>query len=142
MGLCPKPRDLALSRQDFLDREMSCAHTPGIPASESALGLLRLRRALPSAQVRSVYQGCVYKTVAVYTKCLTRPVGVTQCERLLLSPARPLPFAQHCRIVLKQGNHARAVCRLPVRFDVNRSEQVTFGVPVLPAIHCTHREVT
>jgi hypothetical protein len=39
MGLCPKPRDLALSRQDFLDREMSCAHTPGIPASESALGI-------------------------------------------------------------------------------------------------------
>ena len=31
-GLCPKPQILALSRQDFLDREMSCAHTPGIPA--------------------------------------------------------------------------------------------------------------
>jgi len=40
----------------FLDREASCARAPGIPAPESALGL-RLRRALPSAQVRSVYQG-------------------------------------------------------------------------------------
>jgi putative transposase len=36
------------------------SRTPGIPAPESALGL-RLRSALPYAQVRSVYQGCVIK---------------------------------------------------------------------------------
>ena len=56
----------------FLDREPSSARAPGIPAPESALGL-RLRRALPSAQVRSVYQGYTFKKMAIYTKDLTRP---------------------------------------------------------------------
>ncbi len=52
---------------------MSCAHTLGIPASESVLRL-RLRRALPSAQVRLVYQGLLLtNTKAVYTIKLTNP---------------------------------------------------------------------
>src|ERR1700719_3476315 len=72
-ALPPNPRDLALSRQDSWTERRAAARHLGIPAPESALGL-RLRRALPSAQVRSVYQGCkVRKSVAVYTKSLTRP---------------------------------------------------------------------
>ena len=55
-GAAPKPPRFFAFAPGFLDREASCARTPGIPAPESALGL-RLRRALPSAQVRSVYQG-------------------------------------------------------------------------------------
>ena len=55
-GAAPKPPRFIAFAPGFLDREASCARTPGIPAPESALGL-RLRRALPSAQVRSVYQG-------------------------------------------------------------------------------------
>src|SRR6266446_8013116 len=54
-ALPPNLRDLALSRQDSWT-ERRAALALGIPAPESALGL-RLRRALPSAQVRSVYQG-------------------------------------------------------------------------------------
>src|SRR4029077_13229805 len=68
----PKPPRFSAFAPGFLDREASCARHLGIPAPESALGL-RLRRALPSAQVRSVYQGYrVRKSVAVYTKNLTR----------------------------------------------------------------------
>jgi len=51
----PNLRDLALLRQDSWPGGRARL-APGIPAPESALGL-RLRRALPSAQVRSVYQG-------------------------------------------------------------------------------------
>src|SRR5579863_6372292 len=71
-ALPPNPRDLSLSRQDSWTGRRAAARHLGIPAPESALGL-RLRRALPSAQVRSVYQGRVYKSLAVYTKNLTRP---------------------------------------------------------------------
>ena len=56
----------------FLDRETSCARAPGIPAPESALGL-RLRRALPSAQVRSVYQGYTFKKDGRLHKRLDAP---------------------------------------------------------------------
>ena len=52
-GRRPKPPRFIAFAPGFLDREASCARTPGIPAPESALGL-RLRRTLPSAQVRSV----------------------------------------------------------------------------------------
>ena len=68
MGLCPLPPRFNAFAPGFLDREASCARTPGIPAPEPALGL-RLRRALPSAQVRLVYQvsiknyGRVHKTL-------------------------------------------------------------------------------
>jgi len=55
-ALPPNPRDLSLSRQDSWTEEADYTCHLGIPAPESALGL-RLRRALPSAQVRSVYQG-------------------------------------------------------------------------------------
>ena len=51
MGLCPLPPSFNAFAPGFLDRQASCARTPGIPAPELALGL-RLRRALPSAQVR------------------------------------------------------------------------------------------
>src|SRR6202165_625853 len=73
-GSTPKPPRLSAFAPGFLDREASCARALGIPAPESALGL-RLRRALPSAQVRSVYHGYnVRKSVAVYTKSLTRAI--------------------------------------------------------------------
>src|SRR5258708_3912737 len=54
-GAAPKPPRFIAFAPGFLDREASCARAPGIPAPESALGL-RLRRALPSAQGRPVYQ--------------------------------------------------------------------------------------
>jgi len=54
-ALPPNLRGFALSRQDSWTGGRA-ALAPGIPAPESALGL-RLRRALPSDQVRSVYQG-------------------------------------------------------------------------------------
>src|SRR5579863_9615515 len=76
-ALPPNPRDLSLSRQDSWTGRRAAARHLGIPAPESALGL-RLRRALPSAQVRSVYQGRVYKSLAVYTKNLTRPTSRIQ----------------------------------------------------------------
>src|SRR5580704_17551087 len=57
VGALPQTPRFNAFAPGFLDREASCARAPGIPAPESALGL-RLRRALPSAQVRSVYQGC------------------------------------------------------------------------------------
>ena len=56
-GSAPKPPRFTAFAPGFLDREASSARAPEIPAPESALGL-RLRRALPYAQVRSVYQGC------------------------------------------------------------------------------------
>jgi hypothetical protein len=71
-ALPPNPRDFALSRQDSWTERRASARSLGIPAPESALGL-RLRRALPSAQVRSVYQGRKIRNVAVYTKHLTLP---------------------------------------------------------------------
>lgn len=67
MGLCPWPPRFNAFAPGFLDREASYARTPGIPAPESALGL-RLRRALPSAQVRSVYQGCRVTKVWLFTQ--------------------------------------------------------------------------
>ncbi len=51
---------------------MSYAHTPGIPAPESALGL-RLRRALPSAQVRPVYQDALQNRGRLH-KMLDAPI--------------------------------------------------------------------
>ena len=70
----PKPLRFCAFAPGFLDREASCARAPGIPAPKSALGL-RLRRALPSAQVRLVYQGSTTRNnLAVYTKDLTRPI--------------------------------------------------------------------
>jgi transposase len=59
-ALPPNPRDLSLSRQDSWTERRAALAISGIPAPESALGL-RLRRALSSAQVRSVYQGCKLK---------------------------------------------------------------------------------
>src|SRR5439155_6629457 len=55
-GALPQTPRCCAFAPGFLDRKASCARTSGIPAPESALGL-RLRRALPSAQVRLVYQG-------------------------------------------------------------------------------------
>ena len=72
-GSAPKPPRFIALRQDSWSERASCARPLGIPAPESALGL-RLRRALPSAQVRSVYQGQHgKKNLAVYTKHLTHP---------------------------------------------------------------------
>ena len=59
-ALPPNPEIFALSRQDSWTGRRARARASGIPAPESALGL-RLRRALPSAQVRSVYQGWLIK---------------------------------------------------------------------------------
>ena len=67
MGLCPLPPRFNAFAPGFLDREASCARAPGIPAPESALGL-RLRRALPYAQVRSVYQGWRIRQVWPFTQ--------------------------------------------------------------------------
>src|SRR5450631_4870599 len=81
--LPPNPRDLSLSRQDSWTERRAALALSGIPAPESALGL-RLRRALPSAQVRPVYQGWQLRNLAIYTKNLTQP-GDAQarfCERL------------------------------------------------------------
>ena len=66
-GSAPKPPRFCAFAPGFLDREASCARAPGIPAPESALGL-RLRRALPSAQVRSVYQGCSHELLRPFTQ--------------------------------------------------------------------------
>jgi hypothetical protein len=55
-GAAPKTPEIVRFAPGFLAREASCARPLGVPAPESTLGL-RLRRALPSAQVRSVYQG-------------------------------------------------------------------------------------
>src|SRR5580765_4692513 len=55
-ALPPNLRDLALSRQDSWTERRAALALSEIPAPESALGL-RLRSALPSAQVRPVYQG-------------------------------------------------------------------------------------
>ena len=71
----PNLRDFALLRQDPWTGGRT-AFAPGIPAPESALGL-RLRRALPSAQVRSVYQGGkVTKRKGHLHKLLDAPVEV------------------------------------------------------------------
>ena len=59
-GALPQTPRFCAFAPGFLDRKASCARASGIPAPESALGL-RLRRALPSAQVRSVYQGWLIK---------------------------------------------------------------------------------
>jgi len=56
-GSALKPPRFIAFAPGFLDGEASSARAPEIPARESALGL-RLGRALPYAQVRSVYQGC------------------------------------------------------------------------------------
>src|ERR1700692_1761386 len=66
-GSPPKPPRFIAFAPGFLDREASCARAPGIPAPESALGL-RLRRALPSAQVRPVYQDEELETVCPFTQ--------------------------------------------------------------------------
>jgi hypothetical protein len=84
-ALPPNPRDFALSRQDSWTERRASARSLGIPAPESALGL-RLRRALPSAQVRSVYQGRKIRNVAVYTKHLTLPPKQAPLESMLQVP--------------------------------------------------------
>ena len=71
-GSAPKPPRFSAFAPGFLGREASCARALGIPAPESALGL-RLRRALPSAQVRSVYQGNLQKETGRLHKKLDAP---------------------------------------------------------------------
>jgi hypothetical protein len=60
------PRFIAFA-PGFLGREASSARRLGIPAPESALGL-RFRRALPSAQVRPVYQDAILENEWPFTQ--------------------------------------------------------------------------
>src|SRR5450432_2599541 len=98
-GALPQTPRFCAFAPGFLDREASCARAPGIPAPESALEL-RLRRALPYAQVRSVYQGCDVKKLAVYTKHLSHPSAVKNRKKNIsrnvcsaLKPPRFIAFA-------------------------------------------------
>src|SRR5436305_11953110 len=74
-GALPQTPTFCAFAPGFLDRKASCARTSGIPAPESALGL-RLRRALPSAQVRLVYQGWNRRR-------LHNLLDAPRCQRLL-----------------------------------------------------------
>ena len=94
-GSAPKPPRFSAFAPGFLGREASCARPLGIPAPESALGL-RLRRALPSAQVRSVYQGCKLKSVSHLHKRLDAPGrGVARYQRIAIQRQRSFGRRQH-----------------------------------------------
>ena len=74
-GSAPKPPRFIAFAPGFLDRKASCARAPGIPAPSRRSGCVSAEP-YPSAQVRSVYQGCkIRKRPAVYTKNLTRPIA-------------------------------------------------------------------
>ena len=100
----PNPRDFTLCRRDSWTARASWPRSGGIPAPESALGL-RPRRALSSAQVRSVYQGRrLKKNLAVYTDHLTHPPGLLEasyeeclCREL---SQRCIPFTRQVAVPL------------------------------------------